>query len=118
MANSEARPASRRAAGITAVSADQGTDALAGGAARTGRSVRGVARWAHNTGCGVNNAMFAARVDSDKLLRGTTYEVEFGQSPFAIARGARVEAIGRRENYKVTFELLREHFGFAVPEVV
>ena len=70
-------------------------DRLAGSAKRTGRSVRSVSRWSHNTGCGLNNAMFAARVDADRLLDGTSVAQEFGQSPFAIARGARVEAIGR-----------------------
>ena len=107
-----------RPAGKRQPATEEAMDALAGGADRTGRSVRGVARWSHNTGCGMANAMYAARVDSDKLLKDTVYEAEFGQSPFAIARGARVEAIGRRDNYKVTFDLLKEHFGFAVPEVV
>src|SRR5207248_11650797 len=85
---------------------------LAGTAKRTGRSVRGVAQWAHNQRCATNNAMFAARVDNDRLLAGTAYAREFGQSPFAIARGARVEAIGRANSYAVTVELLRKHFGF------
>ena len=87
-------------------------DQLAGSAARTGRSVRGVARWAHNTACGTNNAAFAARVDLDRLLTGTTLEAEFGQSRFAIARGQRVERIGRENNYEKTFDVLDEAFGY------
>ncbi|MFZ6005761.1 MAG: hypothetical protein ACOYXM_17695 [Actinomycetota bacterium] len=87
-------------------------DVLAGGAKRTGRSVRGIAQWAHNTGCGTNNAAFAARVDLDQLLKGTPLEAEYGQSRFAIARGQRVERIGRDNNYEKTFEVLDEAFGY------
>src|SRR5216683_4477507 len=85
-------------------------DVLAGEARRTGRSVRGVAKWSHNQGCQTNNAMYAARVDDDRLLAHTSFAPEFGQSPFAIARGARVEAIGRQNHYAVTVDLLRTHF--------
>jgi hypothetical protein len=86
--------------------------AVAGSAKRTGRSVRGVAQWAHNTACGTNNAAFAARVDLDRLLAGTVYEAEFGQSRFAIARGQRVERIGRENDYEKTFTVLDEAFGY------
>jgi len=88
-----------------------GLNVLAGNAKRTGRSVRGVARWGHNPGCGTNNAAFAARVDLDHLLTGTDYAVEFGQSRFAIARGQRVERIARENDYVKTFEVLDEAFG-------
>ena len=54
----------------------------------------------------------------NKLLAGTPFEAEFGQSPFAIARGARVEAIGRRNSYALTIALLREHYDFEVTDVV
>jgi hypothetical protein len=97
---------------------ERAMDDLASGAPRTGRSVRGIARWAHNTRCGTNNAMFAARIDGDRLLQSTTVQAEFGQSPFAIARGNRAENIARANGYDVTFSLLRENFGYAVNEVV
>ena len=94
-------------------------DALAGDTRhRTGRSVRGVARWAHNQRCPTNNAMFAARIDADRLLTGTQLAMDFGQPPFALARGARVEQIGRANSYAVTVELLRTHFGFGIDEVI
>jgi hypothetical protein len=93
-------------------------DALAGKAPRTGLSVRGVARWAHNQRCPTNTAMFAAHVDGDRLLRGTSDAPEFGQSPFALARGSRVEFIGRKDDYAVTADLLRTHFGFGNGNVV
>src|SRR4051812_6876437 len=100
------------------VALEQAMERLAGGAKRTGRSVRGVARWGHNTTCTLNNAMFAARVDGDRLLAGTSYEADFGQSPFAIARGERVERIGRANGYEVTFGLLQASFGFSIPEAI
>lgn len=92
--------------------------ALAGGARRTGLSVRGVARWSHNQKCGTNNAMFAAGIDSDRLLVGTSVAPAFGQGPSAIARGARVEAIARRNAYAVTVAILREKLGFATRDVI
>ena len=91
---------------------------LAGSARRTGRSVRGVARWSHNQRCPTNNAMFAARIDADHLLQGTSFAMEFGLSPFAIARGARVEQLGRANSYAVTVDLLRSHFGYGIDEVI
>jgi hypothetical protein len=94
-------------------------DRLAGDSRhRTGRSVRGVARWAHNQGCPTNNAMFAARIDADHLLTDTELGMDFGLSPFALARGERVERIGRANAYAVTVDLLRRHFGFGIEEVV
>ena len=86
--------------------------------AKTGRSVRGLARWAEVSKCATAGAAYAARADDNRLLAGTQFEAEFGQSPTAIARGARVEAIGRRNSYAVTIALLREHFDFEVTEVV
>jgi hypothetical protein len=83
-----------------------------------GLSVRSTQKWSHNQRCHTNNAMFAARVDGDQLLRGTELAVDFGLSPFAIQRGARVEQIGRANSYAVTIDLLRNNFGFGIDEVV
>lgn len=92
--------------------------ALAGSARRTGVSVRGVARWSHNQKCGTNNAMFEAGIDSDRLLEGATVAQAFGQGPSAIARGARVEAIARRNAYAATVAILRDTLGFATRDVI
>jgi len=97
---------------MTSDSAIPDLDLLAGGAKRTGRSVRDVSRWGHNPGCGTNNAAFAARVDLDRLLEGTELAAEYGQSRFAIARGQRVERIGRQDDYEKTFEVLDDAFGY------
>ena len=40
-----------------------------------GVSVRATEKWAHNQRCNTNNAMFAARVDADDLLRKTDLAV-------------------------------------------
>lgn len=97
--------------------AESAADTLADGlppAARASRSVRNLARWADVHTCRTAGAAFAARADDNKLLVGTPFEAEFGQSPFAIARGQRVETIGRRHSYAETIRLLREHFDFEV----
>jgi hypothetical protein len=95
-----------------------GMNDLAGTARRTGRSVRGVAKWSHNQRCGTNNAMFAAKVDDNRLLAGTSLAPEFGQGFAALARGARVEALGRQNHYAITVDLLRQNFGFGIGEVI
>ncbi len=97
---------------------EAGLDLLAGSARRTGRSVQQLSKWSANPRCGTSSAMFAARVDSDRLLTGTPYEVPFGQSRAAMARGARVERIARENDYAVTLSLVREHLSFATREVV
>jgi hypothetical protein len=83
-----------------------------------GASVRATEKWGHYQRCNTNNAMFAARVDADDLLRKTDLAVDFGLSPFAIQRGNRVEQIGRANGYAVTIDLLRSDFGFGIDEVV
>jgi hypothetical protein len=83
-----------------------------------GLSVRATEKWGHNQRFNTNNAMFAARVDADGLLRKTDLAVDFGLSPFAIQRGNRVEQIGRANRYAVTIDLLRTNFGFGIDEVV
>jgi hypothetical protein len=83
-----------------------------------GASVRATEKWGHYQRCNTNNAMFAARVDVDDLLRKTDLAVDFGLSPFAIQRGNRVEQIGRANGYAVTIDLLRSDFGFGIDEVV
>jgi hypothetical protein len=82
-----------------------------------GLSVRATEKWGHNQRCNTNNAMFAARVDADDLLRKTDLAVDFGLSPFAIQRGNRVEQIGRANGYAVTIDLLRTNLGFGIDEV-
>lgn len=97
---------------------DDALASLAGsGARRTGRSVQQLVKWAANPTCGTSSAMFAARVDSDHLVRGSRWAQEYGQSPAAMRRGARVERIARDDNYKVTAQLAREHLGFSDDDV-
>lgn len=97
---------------------DVAMEALAEGAPRTGRSVRGLSRWAHNPRCGVNNLAFAARVDLDKLLAGTEWAAPYGEGPFARRRGSRVEELARRDNYAAMSRVLREALGPPIDEVV
>jgi hypothetical protein len=96
---------------------ERSLDNLAGVAPRAGWSVRGLSRWADNTRCGTAAAAFAARVDLDRLLEGTPYEVEFGQSPFMIMRGKLVESRLRDNGYAELIPILRETLGFDINEV-
>lgn len=94
-----------------------GLNDLAGVAPTTGWSVRGLSKWAANTRCGTSAAAFAARVDLDRLMVGTGYDVEYGQSPFMLARGRRVESLVRENGYAALIPILREQLGFEPTEV-
>lgn len=72
---------------------------LAGNAPERSPNVRTLARYAANSACRLAALGFAARVDFDKLLVGTAYEVPFGQSPFAFERGNQFEERLRKDDY-------------------
>jgi hypothetical protein len=100
-----------------AVEIEASLDRLAGSASRLGWSVRGLSKWSDNTRCGTAAAAFAARVDLDKLMDGTTFAMEVGQSPFMITRGKMVERLVRENGYAQLIPILREELGFASDEV-
>lgn len=99
------------------VAIEESLDDLAGAATRLGWSVRGLSKWADNTRCGTAAAAFAGRVDLDRLMSGTGFEVEYGQSPFMIMRGKLVESKVRENGYAELIPILRETLGFEVAEV-
>lgn len=72
---------------------------LAGNSPERAPNVRTLARYAANSACSLAALGFAARVDFDKLLVGTAYEVPFGQSPFAFLRGNLFEEQLRKDNH-------------------
>lgn len=88
-------------------------DALRGSAPRQTPTVRVLAAFARHTTCGLAAAGFAAGVDFDRLLAGTDVAVDYGQSPFAFARGKQFEALLARDGYSAVFSLLREHLAFS-----
>lgn len=88
--------------------------ALAAGAPQRAPNVRALAKFAANSSCNVASLAFAARVDLDKALQGTSYEAPFGQSPFAFRRGNTFEERLRQGNYAPMLGLLRDHLGYDV----
>ncbi|MBL4844228.1 MAG: hypothetical protein JKY65_01770 [Planctomycetes bacterium] len=95
---------------------DPRLDALAGGGPKRSPNVRALARFAANSDCQLATVGFAARIDFDKLLVGTEFEVPFGQSPFAFRRGDRFEDLLRKNDYDPLLGLFRDHLGFKVSD--
>ena len=85
---------------------------LAGKAPSRAPNVRTLARYAANSHCTMASVGFAARVDFDRLLVGTRYEVPFGQSPFAFRRGNLFEDLLRRDGHAPIKELLGRGLGY------
>jgi hypothetical protein len=87
-------------------------DRIRGGASLRSPNVRVLAAFAGHTGCALASSGFAAGVDFDRLLKGTKYAPQTGQSPFAFARGNSFEAMLRKDEYAPTLKLLQEQMGF------
>src|SRR5580658_10060902 len=77
-------------------------------------TVRALATFSAHTDCHLATLGFAARVDFERLLRGTPFQAPYGQSPFAHVRGMAFEERLRKHGYALTLQLLRERMGFAV----
>jgi len=98
---------------LSGVDLSERAEALRGRAPRRSPTVRVLAAFSRHTQCGLAAAGFAAGVDLDKLLKGTDLAVDYGQSPFAFARGKTFESLLARDGYEPVFALLRENLGFA-----
>lgn len=92
-------------------------DTLRQGAPRRAPTIRTLASFAGHTDCHLASLGFAAEVDFDRLLVGTTYEAPFGQSPFAFSRGLAFQRIVAENGYAAILQLLRQELGFAIDEV-
>jgi hypothetical protein len=75
-----------------------------------------LATYAQHTDCNLASLGFSAGVDFDQLLKGTTLEAPFGQSPFSYSRGLAFERILRDRNYAPTLELLRTHLKYPIAD--
>ena len=62
-------------------------------------NVRRLAAFASVHSCPTAAVAFAARIDTNRVLAGTSMEMPFGQSPFAIGRGVAFEALLRRHGH-------------------
>jgi hypothetical protein len=83
-----------------------------GGAPNRSPNVRVLAGYAQHIGCNLATLGFAAGVNFDRLLVKTRFQMAFGQSPFAIARGLAFEKLLRADDYAATRELFRTLPGF------
>ena len=83
-------------------------------------NVRRLAAFANVHSCPTAAVAFAARIDTSRALAGTSMEMPFGQSPFAIGRGVAFEALLRRHGHaelrRVLTEGLATDFSFAAIE--
>jgi hypothetical protein len=91
----------------TTITLEQRLNEIRGGAAERSPNVRVLAAYAQNTDCALAGLAFAARVNLDRLLRGTRFQAPFGQSPFAFQRGHAFEERLRANGYEATLDLLR-----------
>jgi len=62
-------------------------------------TVRRLAAFANVHSCPTAAVAFAARVDTNRALAGTSVEVPYGQSPFAIGRGVAFESLLRQHGH-------------------
>lgn len=91
-------------------------DDLRGTAPKRSPTVRVLAGYSGHTECNTASLAFAAGVDMDQLLVGTHYQVQFGQSPFALGRGTQFERSIRNNNYATALDLLRTKMHFDVSD--
>src|SRR5215472_15685379 len=80
-------------------------------------NVRRLAAFANVHSCPTAAVAFAARIDTNRVLAGTSMEMPYGQSPFAIGRGVAFEALLRRHGHaelrRVLTEGLQTDFTYA-----
>jgi hypothetical protein len=86
-------------------------DRVRGRATTLRPSVRRLAAFADVHACQTAAVAFAARVDTNRVLAGTSLEMPFGQSPFAIGRGVAFEALLRRHGHAELRRVLTEGLG-------
>ncbi len=86
-------------------------DRVRGRAPTTPANVRRLAAFANVHSCPTAAVAFAARIDTNKVLTGTSMEMPYGQSPFAIGRGVAFEALLRRHGHAELRRVLTEGLG-------
>lgn len=74
-------------------------------------NVRRLAAFASVHACPTAVVAFAARVDTNRVLAGTSLEMPFGQSPFAIGRGVAFENLLRRHGHAELRRVLTDGLG-------
>jgi len=95
---------------------EQRLRAIRGDAPQRSPTVRVLAAYSGHASCNLATLGFVARVDFDRLLKGTPYEASFGQSPFAFSRGKLFERLVAENGYGAMLDLLRTTMGFAIDD--
>lgn len=83
-------------------------DRVRGRAPEIRANVRRLAAFANVHACPTAAVAFAARIDTNRVLAGTSMEMPYGQSPFAIGRGVAFEALLRRHGHAELRRVLTE----------
>jgi len=86
-------------------------DRVRGRAPTIRANVRRLAAFANVHSCPTAAVAFAARIDTNRILAGTTAEMPYGQSPFAIGRGIAFEALLRQHGHAELRRVLTEGLG-------
>jgi hypothetical protein len=74
-------------------------------------NIRRLAAFASVHSCPTAAVAFAARIDTNRLLAGTTLQMPYGQSPFAIGRGVGFEALLRQHGHAELRRVLSDGLG-------
>ena len=91
--------------------AETALDRVRGRAPAMRANVRRLAAFAGVHSCPTAAVAFAARVDTNRVLAGTSAEMPYGQSPFAIGRGVAFEALLRRHGHAELRRVLTDGLG-------
>ncbi len=86
-------------------------DRVRGRAPSLQANVRRLAAFANVHSCPTAAVAFAARVDTNRVLAGTSMAMPYGQSPFAIGRGIAFEALLRRHGHAELRRVLTDGLG-------
>lgn len=96
----------------TAALLEKRLEEIRGNNLRRTPNVRVLAGYAQHVNCNLATLGFAAGVNFDRLLAKTRFQMPFGQSPFAIARGLAFEKLLRDNDYAAALELFGTLPGF------
>ncbi|MDN3356842.1 hypothetical protein [Actinomadura sp. DC4] len=96
---------------------DKRLDALRGSAPRLTYSARSLAALENNPRCTLRAVLDASGSDKTAIATHAGYQVPFGQSSFAIARGNTFEAMVKDNGCAELLRVLRETLGLTLPEV-
>ena len=75
----------------TGTQVDRRLEEIRGNKLRRTPNVRVLAGYAQHVTCNLATLGFAAGVNFDRLLAKTRFQMQYGQSPFAIARGLQAQ---------------------------